>query len=92
MVPSVYASGVATTHAGAVAFRETSVGREYLVISSSSGNEWVLPKGHIEEAESIPDAALRELMEESGVSGRFSGGSRRSSSRPKKRTSVLPSC
>lgn len=64
---------MAVTHAGAVAFRETSAGREYLVISSSSGSEWVLPKGHIEKAESIPDAALRELMEESGVSGTILG-------------------
>jgi len=61
------------THAGAVAFRETGTGREYLVISSSSGSDWVLPKGHIEKAETASEAALRELMEESGVAGRIVG-------------------
>lgn len=61
------------THAGAVAFRETPSGREYLVISSTNGGEWVLPKGHIQKAESVSAAALRELMEESGVEGRVIG-------------------
>ncbi len=58
-----------TTHAGAVAFREPAGAREYLLVSSSKGGEWVLPKGHIERSESVSVAALRELMEESGVQG-----------------------
>src|SRR6185369_13909100 len=66
---SVYAPSMATTHAGAVAFRETAAGREYLMVSSTAGNEWVLPKGHIKQGESIPEAALRELEEETGVTG-----------------------
>jgi len=48
--------------------RETGTGREYLVISSSSGGEWVLAKGHIEKAETAS-----ETFEISGPGG---GGDR----------------
>ena len=41
----------------------------YLVVSSSDGVNWVLPKGHIEPGESAEMAALRELQEEAGVLG-----------------------
>jgi 8-oxo-dGTP pyrophosphatase MutT (NUDIX family) len=32
-----------------------------------SPGEWVLPKGHIEDGESAAEAAVREVLEESGV-------------------------
>jgi 8-oxo-dGTP pyrophosphatase MutT (NUDIX family) len=57
------------THAGAVAFRKRGDRTLYLVISSSDGRHWVLPKGHIEPGESPEAAALRELNEEAGVRG-----------------------
>jgi len=57
------------SHAGAVAFRETEGKRLYLVITSSDGAHWVLPKGHIEAGETAEAAALRELQEEAGVVG-----------------------
>jgi 8-oxo-dGTP pyrophosphatase MutT (NUDIX family) len=57
------------THAGAVAFRKNKGRIEYLVISSSNGEHWVLPKGHIEAGESPEGAALRELREEAGQEG-----------------------
>jgi 8-oxo-dGTP diphosphatase len=35
-------------------------------------NRWGLPKGHVEEAESINDTAVREVREETGLEGRVS--------------------
>jgi 8-oxo-dGTP pyrophosphatase MutT (NUDIX family) len=57
------------THAGAVVFRECNDEILYLVVSSSDGANWVLPKGHIDPGETPEIAALRELAEEAGVSG-----------------------
>ena len=36
------------THAGGVVFRKSDSQIFYLVVSSSDGANWVLPKGHIE--------------------------------------------
>ncbi|HUS09255.1 MAG TPA: NUDIX domain-containing protein [Pyrinomonadaceae bacterium] len=57
------------THAGAVAFRERGAEIFYLIVSSSDGANWVLPKGHIDSGETSEIAALRELAEEAGVLG-----------------------
>src|SRR6185436_17963511 len=57
------------SHAGTVVFRERDGRRDYLVVSSSDGLNWVLPKGHIDKGETPEVAALRELAEEAGVSG-----------------------
>ena len=57
------------THAGALAVRTDRGGPEYLVVSSSDGSAWVLPKGHIEPGEEARTTALRELEEEAGVRG-----------------------
>ena len=57
------------THAGGVAFYRKGNQTFYLVISSSDGAHWVLPKGHIELGETPKDAALRELQEETGIIG-----------------------
>jgi len=57
------------SHAGTVVFRERDGKRDYLVVSSSDGLNWVLPKGHIDKGETPEVAALRELAEEAGVSG-----------------------
>ncbi|MEN6426366.1 MAG: NUDIX domain-containing protein [Phycisphaerales bacterium] len=59
----------AITHAGNVVFRRSDEGILYLVVSSSDGKHWVLPKGHIHPGESPEAAALRELKEEAGVTG-----------------------
>ena len=32
--------------------------------------EWCLPKGHLEGEETAPEAAVREIFEETGISGR----------------------
>ncbi len=57
------------THAGAVTFRMTDRRPLFLVVSSSTGVHWVLPRGHIEAGERAEAAALRELREEAGVVG-----------------------
>jgi len=57
------------THAGAVVFRERDTEILYLIVSSSDGANWVLPKGHIDSGETPEIAALRELAEEAGVLG-----------------------
>jgi 8-oxo-dGTP pyrophosphatase MutT (NUDIX family) len=59
------------SHAGAVAFRKHDGLTLFLVVSSSDGAHWVLPKGHIEAGESPETAAVRELREEAGVIGRI---------------------
>lgn len=57
------------THAGAVVFRKRDSQVFYLVVSSSDGINWVVPKGHIDPGETPEIAALRELAEEAGVLG-----------------------
>jgi 8-oxo-dGTP pyrophosphatase MutT (NUDIX family) len=57
------------THAGAVVFRAGEEGARFLVISSSDGLNWVLPKGHIEPGEAPEETVRRELEEETGVTG-----------------------
>jgi len=57
------------THAGAVVFRKRNDQVLYVVVSSSDGLNWVLPKGHIDPGETPEIAALRELEEEAGVVG-----------------------
>jgi 8-oxo-dGTP pyrophosphatase MutT (NUDIX family) len=42
-----------------------------LLISVMEGRRWQLPKGHIEEGETPEEAAVREVQEETGVSGRI---------------------
>jgi len=57
------------THAGCVVFRDDEETIRYLVISSSTREHWVLPKGHIDPGEPPESTALRELEEETGVLG-----------------------
>jgi 8-oxo-dGTP pyrophosphatase MutT (NUDIX family) len=57
------------THAGCLVFKTDGNDVFFLLITSSDSENWVLPKGHIEEHESPEEAALRELKEEAGVLG-----------------------
>jgi ADP-ribose pyrophosphatase YjhB (NUDIX family) len=59
------------THAGGIVFRRDPDAVRYLLVTAKNQNdEWVLPKGHIEEGESAADTAVREVLEESGVKAR----------------------
>ncbi|MFY9463024.1 MAG: NUDIX domain-containing protein [Candidatus Sungiibacteriota bacterium] len=58
--------------AGAVVFRDTKNGREYLLLKHSRRflepkEYWSFPKGHIEKKETAREAACREIMEETGL-------------------------
>ncbi len=44
-------------------------GEEILLIELDGGRRWQLPKGHLEEGESVLDAAHREVLEETGIDG-----------------------
>jgi 8-oxo-dGTP pyrophosphatase MutT (NUDIX family) len=43
---------------------------EVLLISTAGGRRWQLPKGHLEPGEQPAEAAVREVREETGVTGR----------------------
>jgi 8-oxo-dGTP pyrophosphatase MutT (NUDIX family) len=45
-------------------------GSEVLLIATAGGRRWQLPKGHLEGAEKPEEAAIREVREETGVTGR----------------------
>jgi len=45
-------------------------GATILLISTQRGRRWQLPKGHIEDGETSAQTAVREVREETGVTGR----------------------
>jgi phosphohistidine phosphatase len=51
--------------AAAIPLRDNQV----CLVTSSSGQHWVIPKGIIEVGQTAPDAALQEAWEEAGVTG-----------------------
>ena len=58
--------------AGGVVFRSAGGKVEYLVVEASQDpDQWVLPKGHVEESEHPRQTAVREVLEETGVWARI---------------------
>ena len=58
---------------GAVVSREDPIrGTEVVLIHRERYNDWSLPKGKLEAGESIPVCAVREVLEETGVTIRLS--------------------
>jgi 8-oxo-dGTP pyrophosphatase MutT (NUDIX family) len=54
--------------AGAIIFFEgLDKKREYLLLQPERAKEWGFPKGLIEKGESLEEAALREIKEETGI-------------------------
>jgi len=52
--------------AGAVLWRETSRGVRIAVVHRPRYDDWSLPKGKLDRGETAPEAAVRELSEETG--------------------------
>lgn len=60
------------SRAGGVVWRKVNNQVQYLLVRATRApNEWVLPKGHVEPGETIQEAALREVREETGVRARI---------------------
>lgn len=54
--------------AGGIVFRFRGVRIEYLLIRPKrQPDQWIFPKGHIEPGESAVQAAVREVLEETGI-------------------------
>lgn len=66
--PDVQTEAVsAVTHAGGIVFRRKGNNIEYLLVRSKNNDtEWVLPKGHVGAEETVEEAAVREVKEETG--------------------------
>jgi 8-oxo-dGTP pyrophosphatase MutT (NUDIX family) len=59
--------------AGGVAFRTANDGFEVALCLKKREKVWCLPKGLIEEGETVEEAALREVKEETGLDGEIIG-------------------
>ena len=61
---------MAETSAGAITYTKQDGRMLYLLIKDFHGN-WGFPKGHLEKGESEEEAAMREILEEAGISIRL---------------------
>ncbi|MCH3904527.1 MAG: NUDIX domain-containing protein [Lactobacillus sp.] len=57
--------------AGAVVFRRTKEGLQYLIVQSVPHHTWGFPKGHLEAGENTRQAARREVHEETALKPKF---------------------
>lgn len=59
--------------AGTITYRVKDGKYQFLVIYRENFDDYSFPKGHLEEKESLEEAALRETTEETGVSAKIEG-------------------
>ncbi len=55
--------------AGAIPYREENGAIQVLIISTSSGENWTIPKGLIDPGFSATETVLNESLEEAGIEG-----------------------
>ncbi|MGS4884584.1 NUDIX domain-containing protein [Roseibium sp. MB-4] len=60
------------TQSAVIPFRRAPEGKEVLIIGSSSGRHWVVPKGIVDPGLSPAESARVEAREEAGVEGKVS--------------------
>ena len=63
--------------AGGLVWRDGAGDRELAIVHRPVHRDWTLPKGKLDPGESWQDAALREVLEETGLKcelGVFAGG------------------
>ena len=53
---------------GAIVYRKFHGNIDLLLIKNQNGGHWSFPKGHVEGAETEEETAVREIMEETGIS------------------------
>jgi 8-oxo-dGTP diphosphatase len=70
MMPTTNSSSVSPLiqAAGGVLCRKTTSGNEVMIVHRKRYGDWVLPKGKLRPSESFPEAARREVQEETGCS------------------------
>ena len=62
---------------GAVVFHEHNYKTQILLIRHLNGGHWAFPKGHVEKGETEEQTALREILEETGLSVQLDTGYRK---------------
>ena len=62
---------------GAVVFRTHENETQILLIRHYNGGHWAFPKGHVEKGETEEQTALREILEETGLSVQLDTGYRK---------------
>ncbi len=63
---------------GGVVYKMENGVPHFVLIKHRKGGHWAFPKGHMEQGESERETARREIREETGVTGKFIKGFRRS--------------
>jgi len=59
------------TSAGGVVYRRDGSGLQVVLISVKNGQAWCLPKGIVNKGETTEETAVREVREETGLTGRI---------------------
>ncbi len=55
--------------AGCVVYRYDEHGRPFILLIHDQYGKWTLPKGHLDDGEEAQEAAVREVREETGMTG-----------------------